>query len=399
MIKPNRQIISIFLFFLSSMALAQSGNHKIEELIKLSSFTMGKDSVESLPIVYQKKSLPFLKVVINGKEYLFLFDTGSSASIVTKEIAENSVIKNVSTFYDAFEKKSKVNVVLQNIQIGNSSFDSILCVVSDIKLLSEIGCVKIDGVLGANLINLCNWRIDAEKKLMSFSSSAFKSEAINHYEFDIEFTDNSLPLLKLGYDDISFYCLVDFGYSGYLDLNEDILKKSEKIRRLNRIKGFGKYALSVNSTMEDKVVRLIVDTLRIGQDTLLDIPATLFDTKPQLGSLFLNRYIVILNPKHRKLILTPSKKEDSISFTYPLNFALNKTNNLVISYIWETEETRDKGLKIGQKVISIDEQIFTQLNNLDLCELKDKLNQKLKIKVVVEIGKKLKEFDLYKSIK
>jgi len=397
--RQTKQIIFVFFLFFSNFCFAQNSSRKIEELIKLSSFTMGKDSVESLPIFYQKKGLPFLKIIINGKEYLFLFDTGSSACIITKEIAEKSVLENVTTFYDAFEKESKVNVVLQNIQIGNSSFDSILCIVSDIKALSEIGCVKIDGVLGSNLINLCNWKIDPKKEVLSFSSTPFKSETKNDYNLDIEFTDNSLPLLKLAYDDIPFYCLVDFGYSGFLDLNEDILKKSKKMRKLNRIKGLGRYALSVNSTMEDKMVRLIVDSLKIGQHTLLDIPATLYNTKPQLGAVFLNRYVVVLNPIQRKIILTPSKKEDSTSFAYPLTFALNEKNNLVISFIWDTEDTKDKGLKIGQKVLSIDEQIFTQLNSTDLCELKDKLNQKSLIKVTVEVGNKIKQIDLHKIIK
>lgn len=397
--KISKYIFFIFLVFLSTQVLAQSNEQTIEQLIKQGYHKMGNDSIESSPIIYKKNSLVFLKVIINGKEYLFLFDTGASICLISEEIASQSAVQNTIHFTDEFENKSKANVVLQNIQIGNSSFNNIVCVVNDMKTLTTLGCVKIDGIIGANLINLCNWKIDPAKNLLSFSKSTFKKQEISELELEIKYTGNGLPLIKLNYDNTPFYTLIDFGFSDYLELNNDILKKSKKIRKINQIKGFGIHSLTINSIIESKVSRLQIDTLRSESFTLINVPTTLNESKPKIGSSLLKRYLVKLNSLEQKLILTPLQYIDSTTLSFPIKFGLNDLNEIIINFIWETEDTKNLGLKIGQKVIKIDNKEFNNLSNSDLCELKDQLNQKSSINITILVGNKLREVQLSKIIR
>ncbi len=396
--KISKYIFFIFLVFLSTQVLAQSNEQTIEQLIKQGYHKMGNDSIESSPIIYKKNSLVFLKVIINGKEYLFLFDTGASICLISEEIASQSAVQNTIHFTDEYENKSKANVVLQNIQIGNSSFNNIVCVVNDMKILTTLGCVKIDGIIGANLINLCNWKIDPVKNLLSFSKSTFKKQEISELELEIKYTGNGLPLIKLNYDNTPFYTLIDFGFSDYLELNNDILKKSKKIRKTNQIKGFGIHSLTINSIIESKVSRLLIDTLRSESFTLINVPTTLNESKPKIGSSLLKRYLVKLNSLEQKLILTPLQYIDSTTLSFPIKFGLNDLNEIIINFIWETEDTKNLGLKIGQKVIKIDNKEFNNLSNSDLCELKDQLNQKSSINITILVGNKLREVQLSKII-
>ncbi len=396
--KISKYIFFIFLVFLSTQVLAQSNEQTIEQLIKQGYHKMGNDSIESSPIIYKKNSLVFLKVIINGKEYLFLFDTGASICLISEEIASQSAVQNTIHFTDEYENKSKANVVLQNIQIGNSSFNNIVCVVNDMKILTTLGCVKIDGIIGANLINLCNWKIDPVKNLLSFSKSTFKKQEISELELEIKYTGNGLPLIKLNYDNTPFYTLIDFGFSDYLELNNDILKKSKKIRKTNQIKGFGIHSLTINSIIESKVSRLLIDTLRSESFTLINVPTTLNESKPKIGSSLLKRYLVKLNSLERKLILIPLQDIDSTTLSFPIKFGLNDLNEIIINFIWETEDTKNLGLKIGQKVIKIDNKEFNNLSNSDLCELKDQLNQKSSINITILVGSKLREVQLSKII-
>jgi len=52
-----------------------------EQLLKAGELIMGKETIETLPILYQRQHLPFVKVNIEGKDYLFLFDTGASTCL------------------------------------------------------------------------------------------------------------------------------------------------------------------------------------------------------------------------------------------------------------------------------------------------------------------------------
>ncbi len=396
--KILKYIFFTFLVLLSTQVFGQSNDQTIEKLIKQGYHKMGNDSIESSPIIYKKNSLVFLKVIINGKEYLFLFDTGASLCLISDEIASESAVQNTIHFTDEYENKSKANVVLQNIQIGNSSFNNIVCVVNDMKTLTTLGCVKIDGIIGANLINLSNWKIDPVKNLLSFSKSTFKKQEISECELEIKYTGSGLPLIKLNYDNTPFYTLIDFGFSDYLELNNDILKKSKKIRKINQIKGFGIHSLTINSIIESKVSRLLIDTLRSENSTLINVPTTLNESKPKIGSSLLKRYLVKLNSLEQKLILTPLQYIDSTTLSFPIKFGLNDLNEIIINFIWETVDTKDLGLKIGQKVIKIDNKEFNKLSNSDLCELKDQLNQKSSIDITVIVGSKTKEIQLTKII-
>ena len=98
------------------------------------------------------------------------------------------------------------------------------------------------------------------------------------------------------------------------------------------------------------------------------------------------------------MILTPLQDVDSTDLSFPIKFGLNDLNEMVINFIWETEYTKNLGLKIGQKVIKIDNKEFNKLSNSDLCELKNQLNQKSSINITVIVGSKTKEIQLTKII-
>ena len=122
------------------------------------------------------------------------------------------------------------------------------------------------------------------------------------------------------------------------------------------------------------------------------------ESKPKIGSSLLKRYLVKLNSLEQKLILTPLQDVDSTDLSFPIKFGLNDLNEMVINFIWETEYTKNLGLKIGQKVIKIDNKEFNKLSNSDLCELKNQLNQKSSINITVIVGSKTKEIQLTKII-
>ncbi len=77
---------------------------------------------------------------------------------------------------------------------------------------------------------------------------------------------------------------------------------------------------------------------------------------------------------------------------------MNNSNELIINFVWETEELKHTEVQIGQKVLSIDNKVFKKLSNADLCELKNYLKEVSKIKITIQMESEPKELELCKSI-
>lgn len=393
----------LFVLFFSSISLntlAQKENYKLIDTPRISYLsTIGNDSIVSLPIVYKKDGVILFTVTIDGKEYVFVFDTGATTCLISKEISINDSSVKTITYQDGFGNENKADLVLKNYKIGNSSFNNIPTIVSDLKLLNELGCIKIDGIIGANLINLCNWQIDPQKQIISFSKLPFKSSTDNSSKLKLEYTSNGLPHIKLSYDEIPFYALVDFGFAGYLNLNKAFLKKSKKIKKIKTIKGMGSHSLSVSNEIKGNIFHTTLDTL-IFSDNLKfpNIPINFDEVGPILGSSFFNRFVTILNAPSKELILITQSEEYTNSKFFPIRFGLNNLNELIINFIWETDEMKQSGVQIGQKVLRINDKIFNKISKSDFCELKNYLTEITNIKITVQMENEIKELELTKTV-
>jgi hypothetical protein len=388
--------VLLFVSLFGIKLFSQTANKNEEQLLNSGVLTMGNDSVESVPIIYQRDNVPFVEVVIDGKKYLFLFDTGASGCFISSKIAGNANIESALQIEDAGGNESNANVVFKNIYIGKSSFNNIVCLVVNTERLSNLGCVKIDGIIGTSLIKLCNWKLDPTNQIVSFSKTAFNKE-INSTEFNIEYTDSRLPLVKLSYDQIAFYALIDSGFSDYFQSNDDVLWKSKKYKRLKRKDGFGKYALTAFSIQNSFVSNLKIDSFKTQSGFITNIPATICSCKPTIGSALLKRNVFVYNFLEKKMILTPVNFDTTLNNIFDIGFGLNDSNQLVINFVWENKETEKAGFKIGQQVLKIDSNELGKLSYAELCDLKMSLQFKNEIKVTLLIGKKYKEFVLLKQ--
>ncbi|MCF8429401.1 MAG: retroviral-like aspartic protease family protein [Bacteroidia bacterium] len=391
-------LFSSVLVLLNLSIKAQVTKKSVEELFKSCTVIIGNDSTESLPINYQRNNVPFIKVIIDGKEYFFLFDTGASGCFISNEIAGNSSKENSVPVDDNNGTEVMANVVLKNINIGKSSFSNIACVVGNTKRLSDIGCVKIDGIIGTNLIKLCNWKLDPTNQIISFSKQPFKKEE-NSSSYNIEFTNEQLPLIKFNYDNISFYALIDSGFSDYFELNDNILRKSKKYRQIKRKKGFGQYALTAFSINSSEVHNLKIDTIYANSSFFSNIPTNICHCKPTIGSALLKRNVFVYNFSEKQMIFTPIKYDTIISNVFDIGIGLNDSNEIIISFIWESEFSKKSRFEIGQRILKIDNIETGKYNNSEFCELRNRLELKNELKISVLKGKEIKDFIITKQPK
>ena len=116
--------------------------------------------------------LLIVPVKLKGKTYRFLFDSGAPLSI-SHELQEEFSYKRISSgnITDSDQNKLKVEyVALDTILVGDIPFTNQTAFVADFTANPILGCLKLDGILGSNLMRYCNWTIDYESASVILTS-------------------------------------------------------------------------------------------------------------------------------------------------------------------------------------------------------------------------------------
>lgn len=116
-----------------------------------------------------RAGLIIIKVLIKGKSYDFVFDTGAPCAVFS-ELAQELGLKAEFdvTSIDSEGNKAKAGFVeINNLKTGSLSFSNIGAAVIDLKQIPEIECLKIDGIIGANLMNKAKWQINYQNNTIT----------------------------------------------------------------------------------------------------------------------------------------------------------------------------------------------------------------------------------------
>lgn len=387
---------------LTNSALGQKSDPPFAELLQRGSLQMVSEASVAVPLWYQKGSLPFVTVLINGKEYSFLFDTGASICMLSEELAAAFETKGSSVVEDASGVNAEHKVVLAKLALGSAVFSDILCVVGDAKRLEALGCIKIDGILGSNAINLCNWKIDPQQQSLSFSKSPFE-KAADEVAVPVFFTNNRLPIIKTNLSTAEFYALFDFGFYGHLELNQSNMGRQKAMNTLPTLKGSGRFALSANSTEKGNISQVLLDSVFFGELVGLQIPTLLTKRMPTIGASFLKGYVVTyntggkLNSSGGMLYLSHLKVVEPSALAFPVRLGINSAGDLMVDFVWQTPAT--KGIKVGQKVLSVQGTTYANVGFSDLCEINEALTAATTLKIVVEKKGKPYELELSREVR
>lgn len=217
----NNFKILVFATILCSMAMGCST--KWTQAIRYGNVanTENKETVE----IEINKKLIIVPVYLGGKKYRFLFDTGAPFSI-SKALQNNNDFELVSkgNIRDSDHNRKKVHwVKVDSIRVGSVLFTNQTAFVGDFEANPILRCLKVDGIIGSNLIRHCNWTIDQEHQTLSLFDSIEKEDlkectivpfrTDNQYNMFIDVNFGSAKVKNV---------LVDYGSNGSVALNNSI---------------------------------------------------------------------------------------------------------------------------------------------------------------------------------
>ena len=110
----------------------------------------------------------------------------------------NTKISGSSKMRDSQNNKENISsTIVPNIKVGNTIFKNIEAYVYDFKCF-EFDCLKIDGIIGENLMALAIWKIDYSEKKIAITDDSVNFK-LNNYLIKSPFlTDGQkTPLLPI----------------------------------------------------------------------------------------------------------------------------------------------------------------------------------------------------------
>lgn len=142
--------------------------------------TVAPDKPTSLPLVITPMGTPAVQVRINGKDYEFWLDTGSSMTVLSSTVASETSVPLVSADtlrIRAFEGTAPVKAaIVRRLEIGPITFTNAPAIVMDAALMrlksTSEGItgrgVRVDGIIGWDIIRQFDLVMDYRTRTITF---------------------------------------------------------------------------------------------------------------------------------------------------------------------------------------------------------------------------------------
>ncbi|WP_312067593.1 aspartyl protease family protein [Empedobacter sp.] len=388
------------IFYIISTTLFSQNTNKIFN----SGHSDNKDFKVTLPYEI-RGGLLVVKAEIKNDIYNLIFDTGAVTTI-SKEMHEKLNLKKIKTgkVSDISDTKKELSFsVIDTIKIGGINFYDIGTAILDVDSIQDFKCMKIDGFLGSNLLKEAIWEIDMKKKEITFSNSLTSFQlSENTPKTKLYIGYGGVPSVTTYLDNNKLYnTVIDYGFGGNISLLKDdfnkIIKKNSNIKYT---KAIGSSIASVYGDLPSReYFQAIINQYKI--DNFL-IPEQLISfgsiNSRVIGNGFLRDYKVILSWKDKSAwFIKNYKTKEPVSFkTFGYGFQ-RKNNEIYISSIYENSESSNKGLKLGDKILKINTEDYTNITNERWCEIINTPRADKQNIVIERKGEKM-NFDLDKKI-
>ena len=196
---------------------------------------------------------PAFPVEIDGENYLFLFDTGSTVSAIDSVLAHKLNIsissKTVSSvmIYPTLNNVKEYFTEKIHFKIGERGFHHPLSVSNH-----TIKSLGYDGIIGMDIMSQFYWHFDIKHKIIYFSKKEIypeKNKAVSQLEFVYQRYGNVPNMVFVLNDTLITYALFDTGAHWDVLVDKDLPKKNVD--------------LLINGRMEDdSLINYFIDNIK-----------------------------------------------------------------------------------------------------------------------------------------
>lgn len=333
-------------------------------------------------------TLIIVEVNIEGKPYRFLYDTGAPM-VVSPELASANNMKVITSRYitDSNNNRRKQDYVkMPEFKLGNQPFAGFTAVVIDLNYSPVLACLKIDGIIGANMMSRAFWKIDYNNQQLHFSNkNNFTPNTDSTIILPFRVKATHTPVVDLTIDSVVIKNITfDTGSASALTLPKRRVPKTAKTQLMS---SYGFHSSGVFGSVIDSSF-YTQHPVNVGGTEISDMLFSINKEhgKSLLGTTFLQDYEVVLNWEDGKAFLTPAK-ETKMTNRWLGFGVMPQGDSLLISSVTVGSPAHEQGLKLGDYVISINNKPCEKLTGPEYCEIREQMKDKTK-PVTLEIKDK-----------
>ncbi len=361
------KITPFILLFLSC------GGSKIEKLLKTGQVAQETFTV-TVPFEY-RQGLIILKVDINNKTYDFILDTGAS-NVLSKELynelglkaIDSELIRGVHGTGQQLEYTS-----VDNIKIGDVGFLNTIAAVHDLNAVTELACLNVDGIIGANLMRQAIWDFDFKNQNITITNTEASLDIpANYNEVKFFVGYQGTPSIIVDVNDLRVLnTRIDTGYNGSLSLSRI---EFQKLRNKNKITqyvtGNGSTSVGVYGAGKPTIFHKgLINEMTFGNLKLNNTVVTFAGLDQKLiGMNFLKKYRVIFNWNSKKIKMieiTPFKNSKVNTYGFGPSF---KENKLYVKSVIKKSSAAKNGLQLGDQILTINDTDYSTIEQNEWCK-------------------------------
>ena len=323
-------------------------------------FTLSKKQfVDTVPIRYDKEKV-LVPVVIGGREYSFLLDTGASHAVVFDDsdiqgCEDMGPIESI----DANGRRAMVQVVkLPPIGLGDLTLTGCRATIQP-RMVKNSG---IDGIIGFDLVNKgLQMKIDIRQGILVLT------DLKRHYRkaggVKMKYRQNfHVPYIRImPFRNYREWALFDTGSRRLYSMNSDSFRENEcKMVNREQIEGRSHGSASIGHfgvEALNEVVFLGLESLNIGDFQLHDVHVITTQGRSHLGAPLLKYGSVTFNPFKKTMLFQPFDGEMSCQVSNrQIEKVIVPTENgqPMVGIVWERSDAYQDGFRGGDVIIAID---------------------------------------------
>jgi predicted aspartyl protease len=300
-----------------------------------------------------------IPVIIKGQEYEFLFDTGASTSIISRDLAKAIGLKKATSSTNITDSNGRKRKI-QNASVDSLSIAGITFTNTDVSIIdwpdnSAVECLAKDGIIGNNLIKLCNWIVDYKKGTLQFSDSPLTLENTHYLKM---YAANYRPHFKLNLNGNTINrVLLDLGSGGSLDVGRGLVSKyGIKTSNFQNIQKIDGSSHGLFGTTLDTSTTILADSITIASLVFYNVPVELQRKRScKIGNQILKKNRVVLDYSNERIGLVPySTKSSNFGLSKSPGFSVSmNTNNLYVSSLTRKSKADSLGISYGDTLLTI----------------------------------------------
>ena len=242
-----------------------------------------KEYFVEIPFNYVNKHI-YIEVIISGKKYNFVFDTGYEVTTIDSNIAKEiqyKIIKEVSLSGSSFADQKVTLVELPNIAIASLDFEETYGLLQDLSFTKKPATQKIDGIIGNNLMRKSKWQIDYVQKVIRISSKIENFKNLpTAKKIELNNKDWGLGYVAIELNNQKHQFLFDLGSNGEFTANHS----------------FVKFIKEKDTLLQQEKQSFPVGKIKIGEIELNDKSITLEKRAGSLlGNAFFENYLLTID--------------------------------------------------------------------------------------------------------